>query len=413
MRIELICVGDELLRGDVPDTHAVFIGRRLRPLGLTPAAVTLAPDDEEAIADAVAAAVARAACVIVTGGLGPTTDDVTREAVARCLGLGLRRDADAVAAIRRRFQHRDVPMPASVERQADVVEGFTLLSNPVGTAPGQAGRVRGCDIYLLPGPPHEMEAVFLESLAPVLEAAARAGTPPAESSLLLAGIGESSVQEALLDFAARWPGVRLAYRADPGEVRVRLGSFDPHALSEAVSEARRRLGPHVVGEAEIDLPRAVGRLLADSGSRLATAESCTGGLLGGSLTSVPGSSEWYLGGVVAYADAVKRDALGVEPGLIDAHGAVSAEVARAMASGVRNRFRADVGVAVTGIAGPAGGTPDKPVGLTFLAAETSGAADVGRRVFAGDRETNRRFAVAAALDLVRRLLLRERGEGAA
>lgn len=410
VRIELICVGDELLRGDIPDAHVGYLGRRFRSMGLTPSFTAVVPDDEGAIADALAAALGRADRVILTGGLGPTTDDVTREAVAGLLKLPLHRNPEVVASIRSRFQHRDIPMPAAVERQGDVIEGFALLPNPAGTAPGQAGQAMGRDIYLLPGPPHEMRAVFEQNLAPLFEAAARRERLPAESSLLLSGVGESAVQEILGDFASRWPAIRLAYRADPGEVRVRFSSADPPELAEAVGEARRRLRACIVGEAGIDLPGAVGRLLADAGTTLATAESCTGGMLGGSLTSVAGSSAWYLGGIVAYSNDIKRDLLGVDRTVLDAFGAVSAEAARAMASGVRGRFRAGLGVAVTGIAGPGGGTEAKPVGLTYLAVAHAGGTEAVRRAYSGDRETNRRFAVAGALDLVRLTLLRLPGD---
>ncbi len=404
-RIELVATGSELLNGRSVNTHARRLAARLRPLGLALARETTVPDGVGAIAASIREALARASVVIVSGGLGPTTDDCTREAAASVLGCGLREDAGTLQRIAERCTRSGRPLTPSRRRQALVLDAAEALPNPVGAAAGQRLERGGAALFLLPGPPDEFEAVLDGSVAPWL--AARYGARPGvERVLMTAGLGESDVAERIEALGPPPESLAVAYTAEPGCVQVRV-SGPPGADAEAdafVGAVAERLGPAVYAREPEDLAEAAVRRLAAGGRTLATAESCTGGRIGERITSVPGASAVYRGGVVVYADEAKTALLDVPPDLLAARGAVSAEGCAAMARGVRVRLGADLGLAVTGVAGPGGGTVAKPVGLVFAGVADADGTDVREFRFPFDRAGNRRAAAQHALDLLRRRL---------
>ncbi len=404
--VELVATGSELLNGRTVNTHAQRLARALMPLGLRLSRETSVPDDRAAIADAVRGALGRAEVVVVTGGLGPTADDVTREALADLLHTKLTLDEPSLDHIRRRCEQYGQMLTDSRRRQALVLEGAAVLSNRLGAAPGERLELEGGrTLFLLPGPPREFEAVLADHVVPWLREHA-AAAPIVEHVVMVCGPGESDVIERL-SAAGFEPGpLDLAYCAAPGQLEVRLtGSADVGpALAERARRLREILGSDVYAEAREDLVAVVGRLLAERGATVAVAESCTGGWIMQRLTSVPGSSAWFRGGVVAYANDVKSRWLEVPETLLREHGAVSEPVARAMAAAVRARFAADYGLATTGVAGPTGGTPEHPVGWVWWALADGRDTVARSRRFAGDRELVRQWAAQSTVDLLRRRL---------
>jgi nicotinamide-nucleotide amidase len=406
--VELLCVGTELLDGN-HDSHRRTLALRLRAAGLRLAREGILPDDAEALARAVRAALTRCDALLVCGGLGPTFDDVTREAVARALGRDLVFSPPLYAGIRRKFARLKAGLPRENRRQAFLVRGAEPLPNRVGSAPGQlivlerpGGRPQ--TVALLPGPPREMAPMFDASVMPRLRRAY--GTPGGASlSLHLCGLPESSADEKLRPLVRRaGPGLDFTILSGAGQVDLHAFASGPGARGR-IARCRRRalrlVGSHVFGEDGATLESAVGALLRRRGLTLAAAESCTAGLLCGRLTSVPGSSAYFLGGVLAYHDSVKKGVLGVRPATLARGGAVSAAVAREMARGARRLTGADLAVSITGIAGPSGSGPGKPVGLVFAALAGPGRSVMSRRwMFSGDREAVRQRAVAAALRLL-------------
>jgi nicotinamide-nucleotide amidase len=408
VKAAIVAVGSELLGPGRPDTNAAWLAERLERLGAEVRMRCLVADDEAAIAGAVIAAAAQSGIVVVTGGLGPTEDDRTREALARAAGVPLERDPDRLERLRALYASRGRTLGPEQERQADRPRGARFLENPVGSAPGLIVALGGARVAALPGVPAEMTAMFEAGVAPEVSALG-AGTI-VRRLLRVAGRTESSVDVQLRDLYDA-VGVEVTILAASGSIDLILRArgadvSQARARLEAVEgEMRRRLGADLYGDDDVTLAAVVGGNLARLGRTVATAESCTGGLLGGELTTVPGASAWYRGGAVAYANDVKVLAAGVDPARIAAHGAVSEEVARAMAAGIRERLGADYGVAITGVAGPSGGTPDKPVGLVHHAvADRRGSAHVELR-WPGDRALIRRRSVVAALDLLRRRLM--------
>lgn len=405
MRVELLTIGDEVLRGDVVNGAAAWLGRRLTDAGVELARVVVLPDEVGAIAGALDTASRRADAVITTGGLGGTSDDLTRPALAALAGVGLRRDPEVERALRRRAAERHIPLREAALRMADVPEGATTLPNPAGTAPGLRLVLPRVTVYALPGVPAEMRAIAEQSVLPELT-----GSVVAARVLRTATVWESAVADRLATVEAL-PGVRLAYYPSPGEVAVRIEATDPGRLAEAEASARDLLGSAVYGSDDATLDRVVHRLLAERDATVAVAESLTGGLLGAELTGMPGSSATFNGGVVAYATSLKHTLLGVPEDLLAAHGAVHPDVAAAMARGVRERLGATYGLAVTGVAGP-DPQDGRPVGTVYLAVTGSGERaavrsprlpvpeDGGRA-----RAPIRRMCVVHALDLLRRFLL--------
>lgn len=417
MNVELLNTGSELLLGRILNTHQPWLGRRLADLGLVLARQTAVPDTAAAIGTAVREALARGGLLLTTGGLGPTSDDVTRERIAALLGRPLREDPEILRHIADFFARRGRVMPASTAVQALVPEGARVLPNPHGTAPGlalgvEAGRF-GPDpawLVMLPGPPRELRPMFDEQVVPLLREWFPGAAARCCRTLRSTGLGESLVEERvaprLAPLLAR--GLELGYCARNGEVDVRVAARGPDApaiVAEAAQAVAACLGESLYGEGDEQLEQVVIRLLTQRGLRVATAESCTGGLLAHRLTNVPGASAVVWGGWVAYANEAKRRELGVPAELLAAHGAVSEPVARAMAEGARAASGADYALAVTGIAGPGGGTPEKPVGTVFIALASAAGTVVRPSLNAYDRETFKQLTAQQALDLLRRALL--------
>lgn len=412
MRAAILAVGSELLSTDRLDTNSLRLAAVLERYGVALRRKAVVGDEEEEIAAALAEAARRAELVLVSGGLGPTADDVTREACARWLGRPLEEDAGVWASIERRFASLGRTPAANNRRQARVVGGATVLRNPRGTAPGQRIEAGELTVFLLPGVPFELETLVELHLVPWL--AERSGGRGRERRTVRTAMRpESDVDRDLEPAYAEFGRESITVLSSPGEVRIRLTAEGEEAdrrprLDRMVARIRELLGDAVYGEGEeLALEQAVGVLLAARGLTVATAESCTGGLLAERLTRVPGSSRYFPGGVVAYADAQKVALLDVSAPELARHGAVSEEVARALAQGVRTRLGADFGIGITGVAGPEGGSDEKPVGTVHVA--IAGAAGVKHRSLRlpGDRARVRWQATQAALELLRK----ELGEG--
>jgi nicotinamide-nucleotide amidase len=409
---EIIAVGSELLTPHRIDTNSLFLTARLNALGITVRAKAVVGDDRRNLAGWLRDAVGRVDVVVMTGGLGPTADDVTREVAAEVLGRELEEDEAILEGIRARFARRGAQMPEINRRQAMVPRGALVLPNGNGTAPGLLVETDAAVVVLLPGPPREMKPMFDAHVAPRL--APRTGGRRLRTRVIkTTGRSESQIEESAFPVYSRLGNADVAVEttilASPGQIELHLAATGTNealvdrALDEGVEALVRALGPVVFSRDGRSLEEIVGAALHARGLRVATAESCTGGLLAGRLTDVSGSSAWVLGGVIAYDNAVKVEQLGVPPALLEQHGAVSEPVAEAMAAGVRLRLAADVGVAITGIAGPLGGSAEKPVG-TVVIAVSAARPSVRRFLFPGDREAIRRHATSAALDMVRRAI---------
>jgi nicotinamide-nucleotide amidase len=412
---EVIAVGSELLGSTRLDTNSLFIADRLAKLGVQLRGKSVVGDDRSRLADVFRAALTRADLVVLTGGLGPTDDDLTREAVAEVLELEMREDPAIVTQIQERFARRGLRMPDVNRRQAMVPRGATVLDNPNGTAPGLLIQHGDHVVVLLPGPPRELQPMFDAVCERVL--AARAGTFRVyKATLFVAGRGESHVEEIAQPIYSRWtsedPAIETTILAMPGQVELHLSlRAEPGAAAEerirhAHDALRGALGADVFSTDGRSMEEVVGALLRARGLTIAAAESCTGGLLLSRLTDVPGSSDYVSGGVIVYSNDLKTTLAGVAPDLIATYGAVSEPVAAALADGIRARSGASVGVGITGIAGPGGGTPQKPVG-TVAVAFNAGA--LGSRVrtlsLFGGRPQVKFQATQTALDMVRRALL--------
>ncbi len=415
---EIIAVGTELLTPHFRDTNSLFLIERLEDLGIRVAFRTIVGDDRKDLIGCLRSALRRSRLIVVTGGLGPTEDDRTREVTAEALGRRLVFDAAIRESIRKRFRARfRGRMPASNRKQCFVIEGAEVLANANGTAPGFWIEKGSRILVLLPGPPHELEPMFNADVAPRLAEFGPGFT--VRRVLKVTGLPESRMEDRLKSAYPKIPAdVGITILAYPGDLQVRLtvsGTAD-RARAERMADrcatlVRRKLGGFVYSSAGENLEEVVGELLRSRGRTVACAESCTGGLLSQRLTSVPGSSAYFLEGVVAYGNRSKVRRLGVPQASIDANGAVSAPVAEAMAQGVRSRAGADFGLAVTGIAGPSGGAEDKPVGLVYTAVAWKGGSSVERTLFGGTRVIVRSQTAQKALDMLRRRLLLERKEG--
>jgi nicotinamide-nucleotide amidase len=408
MRIELINTGDELLVGRVLNTHQQWLCRQLADLGYEVSRQVCVPDDAPRIQAALRESLDRAELVIATGGLGPTSDDLTCQCAARVLGRKLLLHPPTLSAIQRYFAARGRPMPAQVEVQAMIPEGASVLPNPNGTAPGLAldsSPGKKC-LVLLPGPPRELRPMFLASVVPLLKRRFPLASPFQCRTFKTTGLGESAVEEKIagpLQPLVR-DGLQLAYCARVGEVDVRLAARGRNAaalLAKGGKVVEDLLGPVIFGAGDDSLESVLIRLLAARKKTLAVAESCTGGFLSHRLTNVPGASAVFLGGVVAYSNRVKQDLLAVRAETLSRHGAVSEPVAREMAGGARRLLRADYALAVTGIAGPSGGTPEKPAGTALIALSQDKGTAVQLQYNPVDRETFK-FAISQrALDFLR------------
>ena len=406
MRVEVINTGTELMLGGTINTHLAFIARELFALGLRVQRQVTVPDGE-AIRDAVRDTFSKADIVLVTGGLGPTTDDITRDVVAELLGLKLEHDEEIWIAIQDRFRRRALKMSERVKLQALRPREATVLWNPHGTAPGlhfPANEKKGTPhIFLLPGPPRELMPMVRGKLLPILATLVPPGAVQELRVFRALGIGESLVEEKVGEELIAM-GLEVGYCARPGEVDVRLiGSAA--VLDRAEALLRERLGKWIFTGDERELPNVVVEKLTALGKTVVTAESCTGGFVANQFTNVPGSSKVFLAGFVTYANETKTAALGVDAGLIEKHGAVSEQVARQMAEGALEKTGANFSIATTGIAGPGGGSVEKPVGTVFVALGERGAGTlVQHHKFPTDRETFKHLVSQTALDLLLRRL---------
>lgn len=415
MNAEIIAVGTELLLGQIVNTNAQFLSQELAALGIGLYYQTVVGDNPERLAEAVGQALGRASIVLLTGGLGPTADDLTRETVAQAMGRELRFDEDVWAVIAARMQRFGRQIPENNKRQAMVPAGASVLPNPNGTAPGLAIARGDQLVVLLPGPPREMQPMFLSEVRPRLVRMAGASVIHSRS-LRVIGVGESALAERISDLIDGQGNPTIALYAKLGEVEVRLTAkaADAAAASDVIApieaEVRARLGLAVYGVDDETLPAALGKLLRQRGYRLTLAESCTGGLIGSMITSVAGSSDYFERGFVTYSNLAKQQMLSVPAELIAAHGAVSQECAASMAAGARSASGAEVSIAVTGIAGPDGGTADKPVGTVFVAVATPAGVQVERLALTGSRQSIQERSAKTAINLARLQLLAERDE---
>jgi len=407
---EIIAIGSELLAPDRTDTNSLWLTEQLNRLGIEVKLKTVVGDDDARLEEAIKDATRRSKVVITTGGLGPTEDDITRKVTARALARRLLLNEDLLAEIRQRFQSFGVAMPERNSRQAMVIEDAQVLPNPNGTAPGMFIDHKGTAIVLLPGPPREMKPMFENHVASKL--ASRAGSQKVVRRMLrVAGMGESAVDEKIAPIYSQYENPQTTILFNQSEIEIHLTArgrteADAEALLDRLSEQiEERLGNSVFAFAGETMEQIVGLKLSVGGYTLAVAESCTGGLLAQRLTDVPGSSKYFIEGVVTYSNDAKMKALGVEPILFLEHGAVSAPVAEAMAEGIRKRAETDFGLAITGIAGPGGGTEEKPVGLVYIAISSESGTEHRKLNLPGDRHLVRWRASQAALDLLRRRLI--------
>lgn len=418
MRAEVIAVGSELLGSTRADTNSLFLSDRLSGLGIDLRIKSVVGDDAGDLAAVFRQALARSDVIVLTGGLGPTDDDLTREVVAGVLGLPMTIDEAIVAKIRSRFERRGLVMPEVNRRQGQVPRGAIVLDNPNGTAPGlfiaATGEYEGRIVILLPGPPRELQPMFdLVCSGPLRDRAGRLRTY--RTSLFITGKGESHVEQAIQPIYSRWrdavPPISTTILAVMGQIELHLTVHDEDetraraALAQARGQLLEVIGDHVYSLEGKPMEQVVGELLASRGLTIAAAESCTGGLLMSRLTDVPGSSRYVRAGVVVYANEDKTAMLGVPAAVLAEHGAVSEPVAVAMAEGIRERTGADVAIGITGIAGPGGGTPAKPVGTVVIGVLVQEQpAYVHTYSFVGPRPMVKFQATQAAMDRVRRML---------
>ena len=415
-RAAIIAVGSELLTPTKLDTNSLFITDRLNELGIDVATKAIVGDDRDELVHVASALLTRVDLLVLCGGLGPTDDDVTRDAVAIALGRSLAEDEAITARLRARFAARGftMPMPENNRRQAMVPAGARVIENTRGSAPGLWIDYDDRVVLLLPGPPRELKPM-LTALAEGSLRERTSGAPIVRRVVRIAGRIESQVDEVLgplyKEWSARNPSVAATILAQPGSIELHLSTRVASAaeakasLDNAVSDTVSVIGPDAYSTDGRLLEEIVGGLLVERGLRIAVAESCTGGLISSRLTDVPGSSRYVDASIVTYSNQSKSDLLDVASSLIDAHGAVSEPVAAAMADGIRARAPADIGVGVTGIAGPSGGTPEKPVGTVAIAVTTPAARRVRTFRFHGERAQVKFQAAQSALDMVRRLLL--------
>jgi nicotinamide-nucleotide amidase len=411
---EIIAVGSEMLTPHRIDTNSLYLTEQLNLLGIDVVFKSIVGDNLRHLVAAAQHGLFRSDILVFNGGLGPTEDDLTREAVAEALGVSLRRDPEIVAKLEKRFADRGWKMTPNNAKQADVLEGATVLPNPNGTASGQwlSGEFEAREriVILLPGPPHEMKALFESEVRERL----RSKVPPAHlftRTLKVAMLGESAVDARVAPIYKRYPDVETTILAGAGEIELH---FKTRATTLEAAQTRADEVADLV-EVELDdavysrdgqsLEQIVGYWLQMRNATLSVAESCTGGLLSERITSVAGSSRYFVGGAVVYSNNLKTELAGVPADMIERHGAVSREVAAALAEGIRYRCESTLGVGVTGVAGPGGGSPEKPVGLVFHAVASDTGTEIVERNFPGDRKRIRRFASTMALDMVRRKLM--------
>jgi nicotinamide-nucleotide amidase len=410
--VEVVTIGDELLLGFTIDTNGAFLARRLAEHGIAVVRRTAVGDDLPAIAGAVGEALQRTGIVVTTGGLGPTSDDLTRDAIAAVFGRALRVDESHLAWMRDRWRARfGRDMPDSNRRQAMIPVGARRLDNRHGSAPGILIEDDRGFVVMLPGVPRELRGMAEDTLLPLLLERGCGGDDCIRSrTVRTTGIAESLLQDRLRDIrpgdAVSAPSLAYLPGVDGVDLRITMrGATSREALAALADDIRRAVSDHVYGEDDADLASVLLDMCRADDLRIAVAESCTGGLLGARLTAIPGASDVFVGGVIAYSNAVKVAALDVLPGTLETHGAVSEAVVREMAVGAQRRFGVPIALAITGVAGPGGGTPDKPVGLVWVCAAVDARVEARRIQSWGDRQEVRYRATQAVMDLARRSLL--------
>jgi nicotinamide-nucleotide amidase len=408
---EIITVGDELLIGQTVDTNSAWMGMQLSMRGIKVNRITSISDRREEIISALDEALGRAPLVLMTGGLGPTSDDITKETLAEYFGSRLVEDREVLAEITERITRRNLEMNENNRRQAMVPEICRVLANHAGTAPGMLFEKEGRIIVSMPGVPSEMKHIMQEHVLPLVSAMA-GGRTIVHRNIMTYGTFEAKLAERLEGFERELhPAVKLAYLPAHGVIKLRLtGSGDDgdelHRIVEKQVRKLYTIIPDIIyGEDEVTLEETVGKLLLSNNLTISTAESCTGGKIASLLTSVPGSSAWFRGSVVAYDNSVKTGLLGVDPETISRHGAVSEETAREMAKGILRLVKTDFAIAVTGIAGPDGGTPDKPIGMVWIAVASAKGVIAEKHRFADDRMINISRSSYTALNLLRKQII--------
>ena len=411
MKTEIIAVGTELLSPDHIDTNSLYLTGKLNDVGWEVRRKTVVGDGLEDIADAIRAALSRSELVILSGGLGPTEDDRTRAAAVMALGRSMTRSGKILEELRRRFAARGFRMNENNERQADVIDGAEVLDNPFGTAPGQWIETNGRFVALLPGPPRELKTVFEASVFPKLRALA--GSRRVVSKLFhVTGITESELDARVAPLCAAYHDIEVTVLAGTGHISIRLSKWiDAGESADGIEELGKKiqleLGDSVFSTSGETMEEVVGGLLKKSGKTLAVAESCTSGMLGMRITRVAGSSDYFLGGALCYSNGAKINLCGVSPETLADHGAVSAETAEALALGVKKALSSDIGISITGIAGPGGGSDEKPVGLVYFGLSDGVHTESRRRVMPGDRESVRERSAYFALCMLRDFLLKQ------
>jgi nicotinamide-nucleotide amidase len=417
MKAAILAVGSELLGTDRLDTNSLRLTGLLARYGVELRRKAVIGDSEEEIASELRSLLERVDLILITGGLGPTADDVTREAVAAALGRGLHQDDEVLATLERRFQSLGWRMPEVNRRQALVVEGAEVLPNARGTAPGLRVESGGCNLFLFPGVPNELDGLMASALEPWL--AARSGGVARETAVLkIAGLPESVVEERIAPAYDEFGREAITILSNVGEIRLQATAEGPEPERRARLQAMVARLSELAGDAvfttreEDTLESVVGDLLRAAGATLTAAESCTGGLVSQRITSVAGSSDYFLGGAVTYSNELKTKLVGVPAEMLAEHGAVSEPVARAMAEGVRRELKSEWGVGITGIAGPGGGSPEKPVGTVHIAVAgpRDGETEHRKIRLPGDRDRVRRFSAQIALEMLRRRLLAVAGK---
>lgn len=406
-RIEIMAIGSELLTPLFQDTNSLYLTQRLNELGLDVSFKTIVGDDWEELVLCIEEALSRSDLTIAMGGLGPTRDDRTREAFAYVLDRKLLFKKELLEKIRERFRRRGLKMPDINKKQAYVIEGAEALPNSNGTAPGLWLETEQKTVILLPGPPQELKPMFDDYAWPKLQK--RRTEYVSRTVLKTTGLTESEIESLIFDLYPKSPDIKITTLAYPGQIEIHLTARSKESQKKAVGKLEKlkeailqRLQDYVFSHQGQELEEVMGNLLKRNKKTLAVAESCTGGLVGHRITNVPRSSDYFLQGVIAYSNEAKTSLLDVPSDLIESDGAVSYQVAQAMAAGVRKRAKADLGVGITGIAGPSGGTKEKPVGLVYIALAWEEGSEVSKNLFLGQREAIKFQSSQKALDMVRR-----------
>ena len=409
LRCEILSTGDEVLTGMIADTNAAFLADQMGSLGFEVLRHSTVGDDRAILEETFRALGARADVVLCTGGLGPTVDDLTTEVAASILGVGMKLDEPALAYMEGLWKSRGRPMPENNRKQAMLPEPADVLTNPIGTAPGFSVKIGNAHFFFMPGVPREMKRMFAEQVIPRLQKLQPDPTVFDVRVYRSFGLTESAADQALAGLESAFPGVKLGFRAHFPEIQIKLTVKGPDIteararLEAAADEVKKRIGPNIFSDGEA-IEAVIGAALRRDKATVSTVESCTGGMIAQLITNVPGASDYFDRGFVTYTEASKRDLVNVPESVIAEHGVVSEECARAMADGARAVAKTTYAISVTGIAGPGGGTTDKPVGLVYIGLAGPKETIVRRINWPGQREQIRGIAAMVGLDLLRRAL---------